>query len=278
MPDDPILDAVEPTTDSPEGTPANGTDGVSTTDFDALKEQVSGTAAAVQSLTETLQAAINAPQQTAPVAESEAEPTSVDDTLRELTTDPEALIKRISEETVNKARVDTFEPAIQQVYDAQHMQIMAEQKIEVDAEYGTGTWDEKFAPQLTPVYAQLRSVDPAKLADPNYVKANVAVVGYNLRGELATAKAATGKAAEEAKVAERTEIINALPSGSIRRVAGAKGEVTQEMTEFLARTEKGGGGKVGGEEFEKLHNTGNSLAEYLEATGQTEKLEAILGE
>ncbi len=274
MPDDPILDT-PPATETPEGDPTPDAS-VSTSDFESLKEQVSGTAAAVQSLTETLQAAMNTPTPVAP--EPEAEPTSVDDTLRELTTDPEALIKRISEETVNKARVDTFDPAIQQVYDAQHNQIMAVQKSEVDGEYGTGTWDEKFLPHLQPVYAQLRTIDPAKLADPNYIKANVGVIANENRVDLAKARTDLVKTTEEAKVAERNEIINHLPAGSIRRTAGTTGEVTQEMTEFLARVEKGGGGRTDGAEFEKHHTSGNSLREYLEATGETKKLEAIFGE
>lgn len=273
MPDDPILDA--PTGDEDKPTTTDSPTVASQMDLDALKEQVSGTARAVETLTQTLQAALQAPAPE-PAPDPTPEP-DVDDTLRDLTTDPQALIERITKEQIDKARVEQFEPPMQALIDSQHRQIMAGQKAAVDAKYGGGVWEEKFLPALNHTFAQVRAIAPAKLAEENYIKANVGVIGYDQIDSLTEARASNTKKQEEALVAERAAIVNSLPAGTIRRTPTTGDELDDDGKAFLARIADNGGGQTDPKEFARLHGTDNDLESYLKVTGQSDKLEEIFG-
>lgn len=280
MPDDPILDPageVKPNgADSPV-TPA----AASQADLDALREQVSKSAEAVTDLSQTIKAAM---QNQAPVTPPKEEPTDpepdADETLRELAADPDALIRKLGREEIDKVRRELFEPQMRTVFEAQHQQILATEKSKVDAEYGDGVWEDKFLPALEPFYNRLRTEDPAKLADANYIEANIGVIGYKIRDDLAEAKTKTTKTAEEKIVAEREALVktvSALPSGTFRRTASSEDELSDETKTALLRIEEHGGGAVDHKEFAKLQAAGNSYADYLDATGQTEKKVEVFG-
>lgn len=236
---------------------------------------VSQTNEAVSGLTSTLNSLLQQSREYAATVDPEPE-VEPDEMVTRLAADPKGVIRGVASEVVAEARA-LLEPQQRTIIDATHETILAGERTRVDTEFGPGTFDESFYPKMKPTLDFLRSEkgDYTRLADKNYVSAQVTLLKGHLMSDLVPKAEAFKKQQVDDKAAERLEIARGLPSPGIVTATGEGNALSQEASSFLDRVEKHTGETQDRELFTKLLTaseatpgaSGTTLSEYIKITG-----------
>jgi hypothetical protein len=223
---------------------------------------------AVATLNETVRSAV---QQIPQLVQAQRPEQNPDDFLSELAADPKGVIQRVAQESAQAATDQTLTPAIMQVLDTAGQQLMNGYQLKVDSEFGVGTFEEVFKPQLEKDMSQLKQSNPRALADPQVMGALV----DRLYGGENFAKLTERRATLEK--AHARGIGNIVPTGGVPRLKAITGdELPNDVEAFLRDVEKSTGETVDRKEYAKLYYTGQdsgpgrhrtSVVEYLKAVG-----------
>lgn len=200
------------------------------------------------------------------------------DLLSELASDPEKVVSRIAQETADRVVNQNLAPVVMQTLDVAAQQLLNGHANQVDAQFGAGTWDEMFRPQLEQDLARLKGVNPRALADPGTVEAlvNRLYGGANFT-KLIDRRDAHKTALSETEKAGIQKIISHLPQGGVPRLRGAGGndEIPADVEQFIRETDAATGTTTDRKAFARLYNTGSDtgrghrtdVLQYLEAVG-----------
>jgi hypothetical protein len=225
---------------------------------------------AMSELTETVRLAA---QQVAGQRQA-APPQSQEDFLNELAADPQGVISRVARQTFHESADETLNPAVMQVLDTGSKQLMAAHEARVDAEFGVGTFNEVFRPQLEKDVSQLRQANPRAMADPATMEALVnRLYGGDNFGMLLERRKAAEK---EGRLGVGNHL---MPSGGVPRLRGggnAGDEIPADVETFIREVERSTGEQVDRKEYAKLYHTGvetgpgrhrTTVVDYLKAVG-----------
>ena len=263
----PPEDAPKPA--SGEGAPDKGASPPGDTEVTALRADVAATNKAVGDLTATLKGLVDASQaQPVPAAvEPEAEPVDASDALNQLASDPTGFIEKHAQEIFDKSSEATYAPVARQMLLTQHDTFMSQHESDMKEAFGDAAWDEIFVPAMQPKIDQIKANNPALLgrSDTTRMLVNEAK-GLNM-DVLSTRRAETTKAAEDAEMKRRIEIAETLPTSGMRRTASGEGELSADAKLMLSEIDRATGSTSDTKTFVKLHNTGNTLSDYIAATG-----------
>lgn len=256
---DPILpdDATEPMPEAPQAPPAPQASG----DSDRIGALERHMVELTQAIRDTAQRLV-APQ---------AASVNPDEFLNEMASDPRGVMERVARETYQRQAGETLNPAVMQVLDMARQQLLREHELRVDGEFGTGTWNEVFKPQLDKDMEQLKQVNPRAIADPATVDA---LVNRQFGGGNFEKLVARRQAVEDGRMRGAT---NLVPTGGYPRLRSeAANEVPGDVEGFLRDVERSTGENIDRKNFAKLYHTGResgpgrhrtSLLDYLRATG-----------
>jgi hypothetical protein len=202
---------------------------------------------------------------------SQAPKPTTQEFLDKLATDPEGTIRAAARDEFKGVADEALTPAVMQVLETGSKYLLQQHQLEVDSQFGHGTWDELFKPQLDKDLAQLRGVNPTSVADPATIQALVDRLhgGENFQRLV-------DRRAELAKNSNRG-LSNLVPGGGAPRLrAPREDELPTDVEQFIRDTEKATGEEVDRKRFSKLYYTGvdsgpgrhrTSLLEYLKAVG-----------
>lgn len=238
-------------------------------------ESVSQTNQAVSGLTSTLNDLLQQSREYAATSDPEPE-VEPDEMVTQFAADPKGVIRTVASEVVNEARA-LLEPQQRVIINATHEGILANERAKVDSEFGPGTFDESFYPKMKPTLDFLRSEkgDYTRLADSNYVSAQVTLLKGHLMSDLVKKAEEFGKKKVEDLASERLEIARGIPSAGVVTATREGNALSQDASAFLDRVEKHTGETQDRDLFVKLLSandpstgkSGTSLSEYLEAVG-----------
>jgi len=231
--------------------------------FDRLEQAMGQLAGVVQDAANRL---TQAPQQ--------APPKTSDEFLNELASDPQGVIQRVAAETFRRTANETLNPAVLKVLDTSRTQLIERQKEKVDGDFGEGTFDEVFKPQLDKDLDQLRQVNPSAMADPATVEALVSRLYGGDNFPLLLERRANLE--KSARMGGRSHM---LPSGGVPRLRGAADPTTEippDAEQFLREVERNTGEAIDRKQYAKLYHTGvetgpgrhrTTIIDFLKATG-----------
>lgn len=193
-----------------------------------------------------------------------------DEFLNELAADPQGVITRVARETFQAAAEATLNPAVLQVLDTASKQILQGHQLRVDSEFGLGTFDEVFRPQLEKDLNQLRAVNARATADPATVEA---LVNRLYGGENFP------KLVERRNGLEKSHtrgVSHLLPTGGVPRLRQLTGdELPHDVEQFLRDTEKVTGDYTDRKRFSKLYYSGEESGPGRHRTNVVQYLQAI---
>lgn len=199
-------------------------------------------------------------------------PAAPEDFLNELATDPRGVIQREARRAFDEAAGATLTPAVLQVLDTASKQLLNERELAVDTQFGIGTWNELFRPQLEKDLTQLRAQNPQATANEATLDALVA----RLYGGANFDKLADKRRAMEAAMA-RGHAHHMIPGGGIPRLRAPNADdIPNDVEQFNRDVERATGQTVDRKTFAKLYYTGvdsgpgrhkTDIVEYLKATG-----------
>lgn len=196
---------------------------------------------------------------------------SAEEFLNELAADPEGVIRRVAGETVVSSTNEAITPGLHQVYDVANKQLMEGYRAKVDNEFGIGTFDEVFKPQLDKDISQLKQVNPRAIADPPTMEA---LVNRLYGGDNFDKLLDRRKVLETARTRGLSHLV---PAGGVPRLKTLTGdELPNDVEQFLRDVEKSTGETINRKEYAKLYYTGvesgpgrhrTSVVDYLKAIG-----------
>jgi len=199
-------------------------------------------------------------------------PPKAEDFLNELATDPRGVIQREARAAFQAAAGETLTPAVLQVLDTSSRQLLSEQELKVDTQFGIGTWNELFRPQLEKDLTTLRAQNPSATADRGTLDALVS----RLYGGDNFDKLADKRRAMENAMA-RGMAHHMIPGGGIPRLRSPNtDDVPNDVEQFNRDVERATGQGVDRKVFNKLYYTGvesgpgrhrTDVVEYLKAVG-----------
>lgn len=245
------------------------TDGGMAERLSQVEDSLASTNEALASLTRTLaQSVEQAAKQEGQASQSEGD----DDYRQRLVNDPRGTIgdtaREIAERTTRELAGQEFTPVMASVIDATHRTLMKEHELQIRADFGDEAWDKVVEPAVRTDIETLRERNVRALADPAAVKALVdRQIGMNYKS--LAAKQATHQKAKEQAMAE--QISTGLPAGGQPRVRLNPDEADEDAKQFFSDIEKATGVKTNVKEFMKLHNTGNTIDDYLAVVGKEAK-------
>ena len=259
--------------EAPAGTPGDGKAAiidkpdVTGDRLEALEAAVADTNQAVLSLTRTL--ATSAEQALAADAANRetAEAPDLDEFRQELVNDPAGTIDRRAEAVSKRLAQEELNPTLVTIIDATHETLIAKHEAQVTNAFGDTAWAEIIEPALKEDISTLRDRNIKALADRTAIKALVdRQIGMNY--ESLAAKKAETKEAKEKTVAE--QISTGLPQGGQPKVRLNPDQADEDIKTFWGDIEEHTGEKVDKGLFMKLHNTGNTIDDYLAVTAVKE--------
>ena len=206
-------------------------------------------------------------------APAQAPPRSSEDFLNDFATNPQGVMERVAADTFRKAASETLNPAVLQVLDTASRQLLTSHEMRVDSEFGEGTFNEVFRPQLEKDLNQLRVANPRAMADPATMEAlvNRLYGGDNFPKLLERRKALES-------TARARGVSHFLPAGGVPRlrVGNPQEEIPDDAEGFLRDVERATGESIDRKHFAKLYHTGSesgpgrhrtSIVQYLKAVG-----------
>jgi hypothetical protein len=246
MPDDPLA-AAAPTPEVPTPpvadppSPGNGAGQVPGLTAEAVTQMVAEATRPFESRIEALQREnrelqerVQSTSQPAPRA-----PEDDGDFFSRFTTDPEAALRSVVQDEQKQ-----LAPLLATMLDTQHQNLVTNHRLNLDARYGEGTWEEVFRPVLDEVFTNARKQNPTLLASPDFVEGEV----LKLRGFHEEALIERRQKAIEAQENTRRtgmdeiskHVLNATNlTGGIRPAKSGR-ELTQEEKAYVAhRAEHG---------------------------------------
>ena len=207
-------------------------------------------------------------------APQQAPPRSNEDFLNDLASDPQGVIQRVAADTFRRAAAETLNPAVMQVLDTASTQLLTGHQQRVDYEFGEGTFDEVFRPQLEKDLAQLKQVNPRAMADPATMDA---LVNRLYGGENFNVLLERRQGLE--KSAKARGLSHVIPSGGVPRLRSnmnAEAEIPPDAELFLREVERSTGENIDRKNYAKLYHTGvetgpgrhrTTVVDYLKAIG-----------
>lgn len=201
-------------------------------------------------------------------------PQSTADFLDRLATDPQGVIEQVAAEQFRKSANETLNPAVLQVLETSSQQQLSGHRSRIDDEFGEGTFDEVFRPQLDKDLGQLRLANPRAMADPGTLEAlvNRLYGGDNFPVLLERRKGL------EASARARGQS-HLLPRGGIPRLRAGQNpneEVPPDVETFLREVERSTGEQIDRKHYAKVYHTGvetgpgrhrTTVVDYLKAVG-----------
>ena len=212
---------------------------------------------------------------TAPAAGPGPARPSTEEFLKELSENPQAVIERVAASQMQAAAQQTLTPAVLRVMEMASQQLVSEQAQKVDAELGTGTFDELFRPQLEKDLKELRNHRPEMLADRGTIEA---LVNRLFGGENFPVLVEKRRSLEQ--LARSQGLSHLVPSGGAPRLRRGEGgpELPPDVLQTIASWDKNTGEETDIKRFAKMYNTGKdsgpgrhrtSVIEWLRASGAT---------
>ncbi len=261
-----------PATPAPAATPPAPAAGADTA---ALQAQVAEMAKHIQTLTTNLNEAINTPApEPAPAKPAPASKGEVDAYLDRLASQPRETISEEAKQAAMAVVKEAVGPTLSRIFDFGGSLVMEREQARVDEEFGTGTFQELYAPALQRDLANLKRVNPEATANQETVRALVDRITGQQFSSLATRKEAAVKARNEARQKQAEELVSHIPQGGVRlrgRVGTGGGlELPAEFDQFSREIAAATGEPIDRETFAKLYHAGNTIDDFLKATGQTE--------
>ena len=188
-------------------------------------------------------------------------PASNEDLSTELLSNPkEALSREVS--AILEPQVAAFQEQRQGIdnalFETQHQLLIRDEKEKVDSEFGEGTWDKEFAPDLDPIFNNLRAQNPAALANQAII--NQGVVGVKGGPKFDTLQKARVEAAEAAaqsndrKVQDLASKVTTLTGGAPMMGAPKTG-LSDEQREIQDRMNAVSSMQVSDEDIELARST-----------------------
>ena len=215
----------------------------------------------------------------APVAEAPPPPPKpTNDQLTDLAANPRDYIAQIARETATQHTNETLAPLVMQTLTNASQSLLNNHSTQVDAQFGAGTWDEMFRPQLEQDLARLKQANPQAMADSGTVEALVNRLygggNFNKLMERRGAHAAELTKQEEAGIAK---IVSHLPQGGVPRLRSTKEgtELPEDVEQFLKTVDAKTGSTTDRKSYGKLYEAGTEsgrghrtdVLEYLKAVG-----------
>jgi hypothetical protein len=196
-----------------------------------------------------------------------------DELLSDLATDVRGTIRNEAGQAAREIMAQGLNPAILQVLENGNTALMRDHQNVIDSEFGEGTYDEVFKPQLERDIAQLKQVNPRAIADPQTMDALV----NRLYGGPNFHMLSERRQAFE-KTAQVRGLSHLLPRGGVPRlrVGNPAEELGPDHEQFLRETEKATGETIDRKQFARLLHTGRDtgpgrhrtdLADYLAVKG-----------
>ncbi len=200
-------------------------------------------------------------------------PRTSEEFLNDLATDPQGVIRRVAADTFRQAANETLNPAVMKVLDTASKQILSAHQQKVDMEFGEGTFDEIFRPQLEKDINQLRMAQPQAMADPATMEA---LVNRLYGGDNFPVLLERRKNLESSYKARG--LSHYLPAGGVPRlrVGNPQEEVPDDVETFLRSVERSTGESIDRKHYAKLYHTGTesgpgrhrtTIVQYLKAVG-----------
>ena len=258
--DDPILETTEQAPAQPP--PAQVAAPVPDPRIDRLEQAMAQLAQTVQQVGERI----------IPQLERANPPQTSEQFLSELATNPREVIQREAEAAFQRKADATLNPAVLKVLHTASQQILDREQQKVDTEFGLGTFDELFRPQLQKDIGQLMATHPQAAADPDTLRALIdRLYGGDNFPQLADRR----KALDNARARGMSHLI---PRGGIPRLrkAGEEPDLPDDVEPILQQIEKATGERIDRKHYARIYHTGEdsgpgrhrtSLLEYLRATG-----------
>lgn len=194
-----------------------------------------------------------------------------DQYLNDLAADPQGTIQREARDAARAEADSRLGPALLQMIDTTSKQLLQGYQLKVDSEFGLGTFDEVFRPQLDKDLAQLRAINPQAMADANTIEALVnRLYGGDNFHRLSERRQGLEKAASRG-------INHLLPTGGVPRLRQVTGdELPADVEQTLREIEKNTGEDIDRKKYAKLYYSGEesgpgrhrtSVIQYLKAIG-----------
>ncbi len=245
--------------------------------LDALQSQMSEMARSVQSLTSSLAAAMEAPDPTpqpsakpAPASKSE-----VDAFLDRLASQPRETIAEQAKEVAASVVREAMGPTLSRIFDFGGSLVLEQESSRVDGEFGAGTFQEIYAPQIQKDLANLRKVNPEAMANRETVRALVDRVTGQQFTALADRKGTHVKKQADRRAQELDEIVSHIPQGGkgglrLRGRGPAGTDLPDDFDSFAREISAQTGEPMDRDTFAKLYAAGNTIDDYLKAVGEKE--------
>jgi len=244
---------------APEGTPASGAGDGTDERFAALESAIAETNQSVMSLTRSLAASVQRANEAEQATDMNTIP-DMDEFRSQLVDDPAGTIDRRAEAVVNRLAGEQLTPMLTTIIETTHDSLMAKHEAIIEDEFGQEAWTKVVEPAVKEDVGRLREHNIRALADPGAIKALVdRQIGMNWKD--LSAKQATHSATQRKTMEE--EVSRGLPTGGNPRARMNTDVPDEDIKTFWADIEKATGEKVDQKTFMKLHNTGNSIDDYL---------------
>jgi hypothetical protein len=261
----PAPEAILPVVQEPEPASGNGTPAAGETlTIEAIQTAVAAAMSPLQSQldsaneqNERLQEQVNGLQNpNVPVTGEET------DFYTRFAEDPKAAVTSIVSEVIRP-----LAPVLQNHNDAAHSAYLEGQRSTIDAEFGTGTFEQEFMPVLSKQFDNARKSDPSQLANQQYIANAVnSLKGFKFN-ELVDRRSENVTKTQETKDAELKSMTEHLLnttglSGGLRSAGvNTPREISAAEEEYLTLQARVGIVKDP-KDFESAINTGNTLADY----------------
>lgn len=244
-------------------------------DTSALQAQVAEMAKHIQTLTSNLNEAISMPAPAQePARPAPASKGEVDAYLDRLAAQPRETISEEAKQAAMAVVKEAVGPTLSRIFDFGGSLVMEREQARVDDEFGSGTFQELYAPALQRDLANLKRVNPEATANHETVRALVDRITGQQFSSLATRKEAAVKARSEARQKQAEELASHIPQGGVRlrgRVGAGGGlELPAEFDQFSREISAATGEPIDRDTFAKLYHAGNTIDDFLKATGQSE--------
>lgn len=260
------------TDETPAGTDAAPSPGINKEELAGLIQQfVEPNTRQMENITQTqseLVEAVRAISDRVGMSTNGAAEANVD--VSEFLSDPQSHIQDIATKVAAAQVREQVAPLLGQMVQQTYNDTITRQEAKVDAEFGPGAWKDHFWPELKPIFDRTQKEAPSQLGNTDAIQRAVDTVKGAKFETLAQARVTALSSKEEAKEAERADLLTIVQSnltGGISRPSG-KAVLTEDMRDYIDREFRATGEKVDEKDFLKSVNTGSTLSDWLASQGK----------
>ena len=178
--------------------------------------------------------------------------------------DPAGSVAKIARQVMDSGLKEQVAPILSMGVEAIHNQAMEGMRNEIDSQWGSGTFEKEFLPELQPLIDRARRDAPSQLGDTGALRRTVDAVKGMKFERLVQLK----KEHEEKQAAQREEerldmqkfVTSNLPAGLVRTEKG--GGLNEEGKAFLERIYRATGEQVNEKSFLASLNSGSTYEEW----------------